>query len=57
MKTNESKVSIAQSKSVSLRTTIPSNVAVQIGINAGDVVVWEMDKEGEVWIAKIRRKD
>lgn len=56
MKTNESKVSIAQSKSVSLRTTIPSNVAEQLNLTAGDTLSWKMDKTDNVWIATIRKK-
>ena len=56
MKTNESKVSVAQSQSVSLRTTIPSNVAEQLGLNAGDVLGWKTDKVEGDWIAVIIKK-
>ena len=56
MKTNESKVSVAQSQSVSLRTTIPSNVAEQLGLGAGDTLGWRTDKEGGNWFAIITRK-
>ena len=56
MKTNESKVSVAQSQSVSLRTTIPSNVAEQLGLNAGDTLGWKMDKIDDGWIAMISKK-
>ena len=55
MKTNESKVSVAQSKSVSLRTTIPSNVAEQLGLNAGDTLRWKMDKDEKSWYMEIRK--
>ena len=55
MKTNETKVAVAQSKSVSLRTTIPSHLAEQIGLSAGDTLKWESRMDGQDWILKIRK--
>lgn len=57
MKTNESKVSVAQSQSVSLRTTIPSNIAEQLGLNAGDTLRWKTDKVEGNWIAVIVKRN
>ena len=55
MKTNESRVAAAQSKSVSIRTTIPAHVAEMLGLKPGDTLKWKVDKDGEQWMATIRK--
>ena len=55
MKTNESRVAVAQSKSVSIRTTIPAHVAGMLDLKPGDTLKWEVDKDGKQWIATIRK--
>ena len=57
MKTNESKVAAAQSQSVSIRTTIPAHVAGILDLKPGDTLKWEVDKDGEQWIATIRKDE
>lgn len=47
----------ATSKSKSLRTTIPVFVVQQIGLEDGDHLNWELDKDGNTWLAKITKKD
>ena len=57
MNGTETIVASATSKSKSLRTTIPVFVVKQVGLEEGDHLDWELDKEGETWIATIRKKD
>ena len=54
---NESALSLAVSKSRSLRTTVPLHIVGQMGLNEKDVVVWKLDKVGDEWIATIRKKE
>ena len=56
LKTGESKVVVAQTASQSLRTTIPVHVVGQLGLDAGDVLLWSMDKDGDGWFGTIRKK-
>ncbi len=52
----ETIVASATSKSKSLRTTIPVFIVKQIGLEEGDHLDWELDKDGKSWIAKISKK-
>lgn len=52
----ETVVVLASSKSTSLRSTIPTFVAVQMGLEDGDRLVWGLDKRGDTWHATITRK-
>lgn len=55
MKTNESRVAAAHSNGVSVRTTIPANVAVMLGLESGNTIKWKVDKDGAGWTAMIRK--
>ena len=54
---NETVLSLAVSRSNSLRTTVPIHIIRKLGLNPGNHVVWDIDKEtsGE-WVATIRKK-
>lgn len=54
---NESALSLAVSKSRSLRTTVPIHIVDQMNLNEGDVVVWRLDKVKNEWIATIKKKE
>ena len=56
MGTNESKVSIAKAESVSVRTTIPANIAQQMGLETHDILDWKLDKIKGKWIATIEKR-
>lgn len=56
LKTGESAVAVANSISASVRTTIPMYVVRQLGLDAGDVLLWSMDKDGDGWFGTIRKK-
>ena len=49
--TNRSRVSKAKPDTISVRTTIPSNIAKKLGLADGDTLEWDMDKQGNNWIA------
>ena len=53
---NESTLSLAVSKSDSLRTTVPIYIVQKMGLGKGDVVVWDLDKKGNNWIGMIKKK-
>jgi len=53
---NESALSLAVSKSRSLRTTVPLHIVDQMGLVEGDVVTWRLDKDGKEWIATVKKK-
>ena len=53
---NESALSLAVSKSRSLRTTVPLHIVDQMELSEGDVVVWRLDKVGGSWIATVKKK-
>jgi len=53
---NESALSLAVSKSRSLRTTVPLHIVDQMGLAEGDIVVWRLDKDGKEWIATVKKK-
>lgn len=50
----KSTVARANTKSLSIRTTIPEKIAKELKLNVGDVLDWEVSQEGKK-IAKIRR--
>ena len=52
---NQTRVSIARPETVSIRTTIPAFIANQMGLKVGDALNWELDKEGDLWVAKFSR--
>lgn len=52
----ETAVVLANSKSASLRSTIPIFVAMQLGLEDGDRLVWGIDKVCDTWQATITRK-
>lgn len=54
---NESALSLAVSKSRSLRTTVPLHIVEQMELGEGDVVLWKLDKmkSGE-WVATVKKK-
>ena len=54
--TNETKVMIVRPASRSVRTTIPSHAAYQMGLEADTVMHWEIDKEKDWWNAIIQKK-
>ena len=54
--TNESKAVATRATTVSVRTTIPAHMTQQLGVGAGDTLVWELDKVKGRWIASIAKK-
>ena len=56
MTTDETKVAAARSRSMSMRTTIPSHIAKQMDLGVSDVLVWKMDKVRGRWIAIMSKK-
>ena len=57
LETNETKLTLAVSRSNSLRTTVPMNIVKKLGLSEGDHVTWDMDKINNEWIAIIRKKE
>lgn len=53
---DQTRVSVARSETVSVRTTIPSYIARQMELKAGDTLNWKLDKIGGEWVAMIRKK-
>lgn len=49
-------MSLAVSRSNSLRTTIPIHIARQLELVAGSRVKWSFDKKGDKWVAVIEKK-
>ena len=52
---NQSKVSVARPKSISVRTTIPAFIAKKMDLGIGDTLDWDLDKTDGEWIATIRK--
>ena len=48
-------VSIARKATVSLRTTIPTNITRKLDLTAKDQLEWDLDKVDGVWVATIRK--
>ena len=57
LETNETKLTLAVSRSSSLRTTIPMNIVKKLGLNEGDRVIWDIDKVEDIWITSLKKKD
>ena len=55
MSIDKTKVSTARPGSASVRTTIPAHVAVQMDLEAGDVLTWKLDKARGRWLATIQK--
>ena len=53
---NESVMSLAVSKSNSLRTTVPMHIVQQLGLKVGDRIVWNLDKVDDTWIVNVVKK-
>ena len=56
LKNNETKLTLAVSRSNSLRTTVPIHIVHKLDLESGDRIVWDIDKIGGEWIAIIRKK-
>lgn len=56
LENNETVLSLAVSKSNSLRTTVPIHITKKLGLTKGDHIEWDIDKEDNVWMAKIIKK-
>ncbi len=56
VRTNESVLSLAVSKSNSLRTTVPIHIIQKLDLKKGDRVVWDMDKVRGRWIATMKKR-
>ena len=54
---NESKMSLAVSRSESLRTTVPIHITQKLGLKKGDMAVWDMDKVNGTWVAILKKKE
>ncbi len=54
--TNQSRVSKAKPDTISVRTTIPSNIAKKLNLTDGDTIEWDTDKHGKTWMATIVKK-
>ena len=55
LRDGETMMSLAVSRSDSLRTTVPLHIARKLGLRQKDRVVWDLDKVGDEWIATIRK--
>ena len=53
--TNHSRVTQAKPDTISVRTTIPSNIAKKLNIENGDTLEWDTDKNGNTWIATAKK--
>ena len=53
---NETKLHLAVSRSNSLRTTIPIYIINKLGLEKGDSIVWDLDKNDGRWFAVIEKK-
>ena len=56
LETNETKLTLAVSRSSSLRTTVPMNIVKKLGLNEGDHVTWDIDKIDGRWMATVKKK-
>ena len=57
LETNETVLTLAVSRSSSLRTTVPAHIARKLDMVQGDRVIWDLDKVNGVWLAIIRKKE
>ena len=56
LRDNETVLSLAVSRSNSLRTTVPIHIVRKLNLEHGDHAVWDIDKIDDEWIATIRKK-
>ena len=56
MSGTETVATSARSQSRSLRTTIPVFVVEQLGLEEGVKIDWRLDKEGDMWMAIMKRR-
>ena len=54
MSGDRTRVSSANPDNASVRTTIPAFIAKKLGLAAGSVLDWDLDKVDGVWVATIR---
>ncbi len=45
----KTKLSYANVKSKSLRTTIPTGIVQQLGLTTDDMLLWKLDKKNDEW--------
>ena len=57
LENNETVMTLAVSRSNSLRTTVPVHITRKLKLAQGDRVVWDFDKVDGKWIATIRKKE
>ena len=55
LENSETILTLAVSKSNSLRTTIPIHITKKLGLGKGDHVEWDIDKNNDGWIAIIKK--
>ena len=53
---NETVLSLAVSRSNSLRTTVPIHIVRKLDLESSDHIVWDIDKIDGEWVATIRKK-
>lgn len=51
---DETVLHAATSSGTSLRTTVPAFAISQLGLKKGDILRWEIDKEGDTLFLKLR---
>ncbi|MGH9922808.1 MAG: hypothetical protein ACRD38_08665 [Nitrososphaerales archaeon] len=51
----KSTISKAHPNSISVRTTIPQHIAELLEWFEGDILAWEIEKNGDKYVVKIRR--
>jgi len=51
---DETVLHAATSTGASLRTTVPAFAISQLGLKKGDVLRWEIDKEGDMLFLKLK---
>lgn len=50
----KTKLSKANIKSRSLRTTVPTGIVQQLGLDVGDELSWQLDKKDDEWLIIVR---
>lgn len=56
LKNNETVLSLAVSKSDSLRTTVPIHIVRKLDLKQGDHIEWDIEKIDRVWFAIVKSK-
>lgn len=57
METNQTVLSLAVSRSSSLRTTVPIHIIQKLDLEKGDKLEWDLDKINNKWIVIIRKAE